>query len=290
MSYLIVMPARNEAEFIADCLNCLVMQTRRPGLVIVVDDGSSDGTGDIVESFAAEHAWIRVVRKPDRGVRSVGPGVIETFYFGLAQVQLSDFSYVCKLDADMTFGNEYFDHAITLLERDAKLASVSGKVFNPKLRPGKLIEERIIDEHTAGQAKLYKLEAFTEIGGFVRQVMWDGIDCHMARLRGWKVMSVDDPKLRLYHHRLMGSSYKSVFHGRLRWGRGQYFMGSHPLYVVASGINRMLERPYVLGGILIVAGYCVSAIRRVPRFDDMVFRSYLRKWQLARLFSFSWMR
>lgn len=117
--------------------------------------------------------------------------------------------------------------------------------------------------------------------------MWDGIDCHMARLRGWNVESVRDPELRLFHHRLMGSSYKSVFHGRLRWGRGQYFMGSHPLYVIASGFNRMRERPFVIGGMLIVAGYFSSWVRGAARFENLPFRKHLRKWQLERLLSLS---
>lgn len=286
MSYLIVMPARNEATYIEACLNCIVAQSLLPTLLIVVDDGSTDATPSIVERFAGDYDWIRLLRKKDRGVRSVGPGVIETFYMGLNSINIDDFEFVCKLDADMTFGINYFQRAIDLLRSEERLASISGKVFNPRLLPGRLVEERIIDEHVAGQAKLYKVEAFKDIGGFVREVMWDGIDCHMARAKGWVVRSVRDSDLNLYHHRLMGSSYKSVLHGRLRWGRGQYFMGSHPLYVLASGVNRLFERPFVIGGVLIIVGYFFALLKRSTVFGDVDFRRHLRSWQIRRLYSF----
>jgi hypothetical protein len=92
-----------------------------------------------------------------------------------------------------------------------------------------LIEEQIIDEHVAGQFKLYRRQAFEEIGGFVEEVMWDGIDVHMSRMKGWETKSFYDKDAILYHHRLMGSSDKNVYKGRLRWGRGIWFMGYHPL-------------------------------------------------------------
>jgi hypothetical protein len=141
----------------------------------------------------------------------------------------------------------------------------------------------MIDEQVAGQVKLLRRTCFEAIGGFVRQVMWDVIDGHRARMLGWEARSFPDTALRILHHRLMGSSHKSVLHGRLRWGRGNYFMGSHPLYVVASGVYRMAERPFLVGGLCIMLGYVLAALRRMPRYEDRVFRAYLRTWQLQRL-------
>ena len=92
-----------------------------------------------------------------------------------------------------------------------------------------------------------------------------------------------DEGLRILHHRLMGSSHKSVYHGRLRWGRGQWFMGTHPLYIFASGIFRMRERPFVIGGLLIVAGFFEAMLRRQRRYEDLEFRKHLHSWQLKRL-------
>jgi hypothetical protein len=141
----------------------------------------------------------------------------------------------------------------------------------------------MIDEMVAGQFKLYRRECFEAIGGFVPEVMWDGIDFHTARQRGWRTRSFDDPQLRLLHLRLMGSSDRSVLRGRLRWGRGQWFMGSHPLYALASAALRTREKPYAVGGLLIAAGYLGAMLRRAPRYADQVFRQELQRWQLARL-------
>jgi hypothetical protein len=105
----------------------------------------------------------------------------------------------------------------------------------------------------------------------------------MARMKGWNTVSFDHPDARLIHHRLMGSSDKNVLKGRLRWGRGIYFMGYHPLYALASGIFRMREKPIFIGGALIIFGYLKAAFQQVPRFDNLEFRSYLQKWQLNQI-------
>jgi len=127
---------------------------------------------------------------------------------------------------------------------------------------------------------------FKEIGGFVREVMWDGIDCHRCRMLGWKAKSFHDEQLRFIHQRPMGSSFRSIYHGRLRWGYGQYFMGTHPLYALAIAAYRSLERPWVVGGLLILAGFLGGYLRQQPQYDDPTFSQYLRHWQLARL----WLR
>ena len=82
----------------------------------------------------------------------------------------------------------------------------------------------------------------------------------------------------------MGSSDANVYKGRVRLGRGIWFMGYHPLYAIASGIFRMHERPYVIGGLIIIASYFFAAIRREPQFDDREFIRELRRWQMGKLF------
>ncbi|MDX1650698.1 MAG: glycosyltransferase family 2 protein, partial [Myxococcota bacterium] len=124
------------------------------------------------------------------------------------------------------------------------------------------------------------------IGGFVREVMWDGIAFHRARQEGWRTRSFDDPELRLIELRPMGASEGGILRGRLRWGRGQWFMGSAFPYVLASGLFRMRERPFVVGGLLIVAGYLDAWLRGRPRFEDPAFRRDLRAWQYGRLRAF----
>src|SRR5690606_6889316 len=155
-------------------------------------------------------------------------------------LRTTNYTYIAKIDGDCSFGETYFERILDIMEHDPRLGGASGKVFNPV--GDQLFEERIIDEMVSGQIHLWRRSAWEDIGGFVREVMWDGITFHRARMCGWKTRSFHDPELRILHHRLMGSSEKNIIHGRLRWGRGQWFMGTHPLYIMASGINRMRER------------------------------------------------
>jgi len=279
--YVLISPVRDEAEYLQLTIDSVVSQTVLPVRWVIVDDGSSDGTGALADAAAAEHAWITVLHRRDRGRRSVGPGVVEAFYAGYDSLGDLEYDYLCKLDGDVSFGPRYFERLFELFERDPRLGSASGKVFLPL--NGRLVKERMIDDHVAGQVKCHRRRCFEEIGGFVREVMWDAIDGHRARMLGWKARSFPDADLRIIHHRLMGSSQQSIIHGRLRWGRGQYFMGTHPLYVLASGINRMRERPFFVGGLCIIIGYFTSWLRGLPRYDDAEFRRALRTWQLRRL-------
>ncbi len=278
---LIVTPARNEAKTIPHTIESMIAQTVRPTAWTIVDDGSTDDTAGIVERAAIEHDWIKLVQRKDRGKRSVGPGVIEAFYDGLAPHDLDAFDYICKLDGDLQFGSTYFERLLEKFDADPKLGTASGKCFDKTATGWEAL--RTNDDFSLGACKFYRVACFQEIGGFVRQVMWDGIDCHRCRMKGWKAMSLHDEALKLYELRPMGTSDRSVFHGRFRWGRGQYFMGTHWLYALAIAGYRTFERPFAVGGLCILAGYFAAMFRRDDRYDDLEFRRYLRRWQLARL-------
>ncbi len=277
----VISPVRNEAKYVQKTLDAMLAQTVQPEEWLFVDDGSTDDTKSIIESYAKRHSWIRVISRDDRGFRQLGPGVIAAFNFGRERLRSQDYAYIAKLDGDMSFPPRYLEIMVGKLKSDPKLAAVSGKVFRPE-KVG-YVEEYIIDEMVAGQFKLYKRKAFDDIGGFTQTILWDGIDIHRCRMKGYKTLSFYDPEARLIHHRLMGSSDKSVYTGRVRLGRGIWFMGYHPLYAIASGLFRTHERPYVIGGLIIIASYFYAAIKREPRFEDPEFIEELQQWQLATL-------
>ena len=259
-------------------LDSVVAQTCRPALWVIVDDGSTDATPQILADYAAGHDWIRVVPKPDRGHRAVGPGVVDAFYAGLAAVPGDlDYTYLCKLDLDLDLPPGYFEGLIARMEADPRIGTCSGKPY--VMRGGQLVSERRGDEMSVGMTKFYRRRCFEEIGGFVREVMWDAIDCHKARLLGWRAISWDAPELRFEHLRPMGSSQVSIYEGRRRHGFGQYFMGSDPLYFTATAVFRALEPPYVLGGLAMLRGYFGAWLRGAPRLDDPELRASIRRYQ-----------
>ena len=281
-NYVIISPIRNEAEYLPGVIESMVNQTVLPAEWVVVDDGSTDDTAKILKEAANQYKWINYVKKPDRGSRSVGPGVVETFNYGFERLNYKNYNFICKMDGDLEFGREYFETLLRYFRIDPQLGSASGKIFI-KENSGKMVEERTSDEMTCGGINFYRREAFEDIGGFVKEVMWDGIAYHMARIHGWRTRSIRNNKLKIIHHRLMGSSQENIFHGRLRWGRGQYFMGTHPLYILGIATYRLIERPYIIGGIGILLGYMISAVKRIQRFNDKSFRKSLHAWQLERL-------
>ncbi len=281
ISLLVVSPVRDEAKYLRRTLDSMVAQTVRPIEWIIVDDGSTDETPDIVREYAARYPFIRLETRQDRGFRKLGGGVVAAFNFGKDLARHTDYAYLAKLDGDMSFGPRYLELMMQKFQANPRLAAVSGKVYRSE--GDGFVEETHLEEQVAGQFKLYRRDAFEDIGGFVQHLSWDGIDMHRARMKGWQTLSFYHPDAWLWHHRIMGSSDRSIYVGRLRWGRGNWYMGYHPLYAMAAGINRMRERPYAIGGLLMIAGYLGAALRGLPRYDDMEFRRELRRWQMARL-------
>ncbi|MDG4649621.1 glycosyltransferase family A protein [Roseibacterium sp. SDUM158017] len=276
-AYLLVSPCRNEAAFMRRTLDSVIGQSLPPALWVIVDDGSTDATPDILSDYTARHSWIRVVRKPDRGHRAVGPGVIEAFYAGLDTVAQENYPYLCKLDLDVDLPPRYFEELIMRMEAEPRIGTCSGK---PYMRHGgRLVSERRGDEMSAGMTKFYRRDCFAAIGGFVREVMWDAIDCHKARQLGWIAVSWDDPDLRFEHLRPMGSSHISIYEGRRRHGRGQWFMGSDPLYYLATCIFRMAEPPYLFGGLAMLQGYVGAWARGDRQLGDAELVRFIQAYQ-----------
>lgn len=276
--YLLITPCRDEAAFARRTLDSVLAQTHPPALWLIVDDGSTDETPAILAEYAAKHPAIRVVRRADRGARSVGPGVVDAFYFGLEQVDADRFPYLCKLDLDLELPPRYFELLIARMEADPRLGTASGKPWYPDAN-GELVSEACGDEMSVGMTKLYKASCFRAIGGFVRGVMWDGIDCHRCRLLGWRAQSFDDPELRFLHLRAMGSSGPGIWRGRMRHGGGQWFMGTGLGYMTASAVFRMTRPPLVFGGLAMLGGYFEAALKRAERYPDLEFRRFLRSYQ-----------
>ena len=275
--YLLISPCRDEAEFMRQTLDSVCAQLVRPAQWVIVDDGSTDETPRILEEYANRLDWIKIVTRPDRGRRSVGPGVIDAFYFGYAAINPDDYEFLCKLDLDLRLPPRYFEILIEKMTANPRIGTCSGKAYIEE--HGRLVNERHGDETSLGMTKFYRVSCFREIGGFVHEVMWDGIDCHCCRMKGWIACSWDEPELRFVHLRPMGSSQQGIYTGRVRHGYGQYFMGTGFLYMVASAIYRMNERPYVFGSLAVLWGWIKSALQRKPRYEDVAFRKFLRRFQ-----------
>jgi len=279
--YALISPCRNEAAYMRQTLDTVVAQSVRPALWVIVDDGSSDETPAILREYAQRHDWIRIVTRTDRGHRAVGPGVIDAFYTGYAAIEPDDYDYLCKLDLDLRLPPRYFELLMQRMVADPTIATCSGKAYIEE--HGQLVDERHGDETSLGMTKFYRVSCFQAIGGFVREVMWDGIDCHRCRMKGWVACSWNEPDLRFIHLRPMGSSQQGIYTGRMRHGYGQYFMGTGFLFMAASALSRFNQKPYLLGSLAMLWGWTKSALQRKPRYEDAEFRAFLRRYQARAL-------
>lgn len=276
--YCVITPCRNEEQYARRTLDSVVAQTLRPARWLIVDDGSTDDTPAVLAEYAARHPWIQVIRREDRGHRELGGGVIDAFYEGYAAIDPNRFDYIVKLDLDLDLPPGYFAGVVERMETEPRLGTLSGKpYFDPG--NGSLLAERCGDENSVGMVKLYRTTCFEQIGGFVHELNWDGIDGHRCRMLGWMAASVDDVALRFVHLRPMGTSHKSWWTGRVRHGTGQYFMGTGPVYMLASAVARVAHPPVVMGSVAMLWGYGRGFLRRASRYDDRDFTRFLRRYQ-----------
>ncbi|MGE0350256.1 glycosyltransferase family 2 protein [Hydrogenophaga sp.] len=276
-SYVLISPCRNESRYMRETLDSVLAQSVPPTKWVIVDDGSTDATPEILQEYAAKHAFIQIVTRKDRGHRAVGPGVIDAFYSGYAAIEPTDYAFLCKLDLDLRLPPRYFEILIERMLADNRLATCSGKAY--VMENGQLEPERHGDDTSLGMTKFYRTTCFQAIGGFVREVMWDGIDNHLCRMQGWIARSWDEPDLRFVHLRPMGSSQDSIYVGRMRHGYGQYFMGTGLLFMAASALSRVNQKPYIVGSAAMLWGWIKAALQRKPRYDNPAFRRFLRQYQ-----------
>lgn len=279
--YVLITPCRNEALYARKTLDSVISQSLPPKLWVIVDDGSTDSTPIILADYARRFNYIKVINKKNRGKRSVGPGVIEAFNTAYEDkdLKIKNFTYLCKLDLDLELPPTYFEKLIKRMEANPRIGTCSGKPYFRHPKTGRLIRETCGDEMSVGMTKFYRTACFEQIGGFVSQVMWDGIDCHRCRMFGWIACSWDERELQFVHLRPMGSSQQGIWVGRYRHGCGQYYMGTSVIYMIVSAFYRMLHYPFVIGGLAILAGYFYSLFTAKPRYPDNQFRDFLRRYQ-----------
>lgn len=276
---LVISPCRDEIQYLRRSIDSVIGQELRPDRWIIVDDGSTDGTSEVLAEYAAQHSFISVIRRSDTGKRNVGPGVVDAFYEGLNTVDPKSFRHLCKLDLDLDLPTNYFKDLIGASNSDPRLGSCSGKPFNETTKGVK--PEVVGDEMSVGMTKFYKTECFLDVGGFVRGVMWDAIDCHRARMKGWKVRAFSDSKLSFVHLRPMGSSQQNILVGRVRHGAGQHFMGTSFIYMLASCAFRLGVQPFLIGSFASLYGYIKAEFLKQDRYGDKDFRAFVRAFQYS---------
>jgi poly-beta-1,6-N-acetyl-D-glucosamine synthase len=280
MKYVVITPVRNEARHFQRTIDSMLAQTIPPTEWIVADDGSTDGTVELIAAAAARAEWITLFPRKDRGFRKPGAGVVEAFYDGYAQLRCSDWDLIVKLDGDLEFEPHYFEKLIREFELDPKLGISGGDIFHR--RGAEIVIESAIDPqfHVRGANKAYRRACWSAMGGLFRVTGWDTLDEIKATMLGWSTRRIG--KLRMLHLKPTGSadgSWKNAFKN----GRGSYICGYHPLFLVARSSRRLLAWPPFVESVALLAGYFTGALARKPRVEDPQLIRYVRQQQLNKL-------
>jgi poly-beta-1,6-N-acetyl-D-glucosamine synthase len=279
-SYVVITPARNEAQFIELTLKSVVAQTILPLKWVIVSDGSTDGTDEIVEKCASDHPWIELVRMPERKERDFA-GKVYAFNAGYARVRGLDYEVIVSLDGDISFDEDYFSLLLGKLSTDPMLGLV-GTPFQEV--SGQTYDYRFVSiEHVSGACHVFRRECFEAIGGYrpVKGGSIDHIAVISARMKGWKTRTFTE-KVCL-HHREMGTAQRSVLTSKFKLGVKDHAVGNHPLWELFRTGYQMTKPPLGFGGLALGTGYLWALLRRAERPVSRDLIDFHQQEQMQRL-------
>jgi glycosyltransferase involved in cell wall biosynthesis len=281
--YVIVTPAHNEGKYIADTIESVIRQTALPSCWIIVDDGSTDDTVAIVQSYARQHDFIRCYGRRRDASQTYFASNVYAIMEGVAQIAAGDHEFIAVLDADITLPEDYYEQILARFEAEPTLGVASGIYEN--LVNGKL--EKVLNDRrsTPKAIQVFRRACFEAIGGY-RPLKYGGEDtcaCVMARMNGWKSWSF--PEIKVVHRRPTGlGNARNILRARFMQGMCEYGLATHPLFMLVKSLRRsLLERPVILGGILRLAGYAYGFAKREPRQMPPEAVRFIRRDQFHRV-------
>lgn len=279
LKYVLITPARNEERYIEQTIQSVIRQTVPPHQWVIVSDGSTDHTDEIVRKYLPQYPWMELVRMPERRDRHFAAKV-SCFNAGFERVKEQDFDIVGNLDADITFEGDYFEFLLRQFTDDRRL----GVAGTPFVEGTATYDFRYASrEHVSGACQLFRRQCFEEIGGYT-PVPGGGIDwiaVTTARMKGWKTRTFVEKVC--HHHRPMGTEAASPWKAWFRLGRQEYYLGGHPVWQFFRACFQMRNKPYLIGGALLFAGYAWSAVTRVKRPVSPDLMRFHRREQMQRL-------
>lgn len=279
LSYVIITPARNEEAYIEKTIRSVISQTVLPKKWVVVSDGSTDLTDEIVKRYLPDNPWMELVRMPERKERDFAAKV-NCFRAGQQKVKDLSYDIIGNLDADISFDEQYFEYLLGKFAENPGL----GVAGTPFVEEGKHYDYRFTNiEHVSGACQLFRRACFEDIGGYA-PIKGGGIDwvaVTTARMKGWKTRTYTEKTC--LHHRKMGTGNVSAIMTWFRQGRKDYFLGNHPLWEVFRTIYQMTKKPILVGGALLMAGFAWSAVTGMKKPISTELQEFIRSEQMKRL-------
>jgi poly-beta-1,6-N-acetyl-D-glucosamine synthase len=256
--YAIVSPVKDEERYVELTLRSVTAQTVRPIFWVIVDDGSKDGTPEIIQRYSSKHPYIRAVRNPKAGERQLAFAEVSAFNWGCELIRSLEYDFIVKLDCDLSFESDYFEKLLRRFDDDKQLGIASGVYFEQK-KTGVWMEVLMPPYHAAGASKVMRRACFEDIRGFVPAPGWDTVDEIRAMGRGWNTLHFRD--LRMNHHKPEGSTMGAVSTSMMQ-GEAYYRSGGSKLFFVLKALHRVTSRPYLLSAVGLLWGYLSAMLVR----------------------------
>jgi biofilm PGA synthesis N-glycosyltransferase PgaC len=276
MRLIVVVCFLDEARFLPRLLASVERQTRPPDRLVLVDDGSRDGSAELAAEFAARHSYADARRRSPRrreADRLARAGELEAFEWAVAALD-EPFDVVAKLDADLELNPTHFERMLAEMRDDPRLG-LAGAWLSDVAPDGSTARKPAPSNHVPGATKFYRRECYEQILPIPSQLGWDMIDEVKARRAGWRTESFELAGGDTLHLRPTGAQ-DGVLRAYRRWGACAWGYGAHPLFVLLGVVKRILWRPRVVGGAIYGAGYCWAALRGEPRVDAEM-RAFVRQ-------------
>jgi glycosyltransferase involved in cell wall biosynthesis len=279
MKYVLITPAHNEETFIGKTLDSMVAQTSVPVRWVIVDDGSTDRTAEIVKSYADRVPWIELVQRTQRNGRDFA-GKVHAFNAGLERIKNLSFDIIGNLDGDLGFEPDYLEFLIGKFAENSKLG-VAGTPFVEADGYDSARDSFEGETHVAGGCQLFRRVCFEGIGGYIPNPAGgiDWIAVTTARMKGWQTRSF--PEKRFHHYRTLGTAGRGGFAASFSYGEKDYYLGSSPIWQLFRFAYRTVKRP--VEGFALFCGYSWAAVRRIKKSVSPELMRFRRREQMQRL-------
>lgn len=279
--YALVTPARNEEAYIRDTIESVLAQTIKPVRWVIISDGSSDRTDEIVASYQQDHDFIRLIRLPRESKRNFGSKVF-AIREGIRLLSGIEYNYFGNLDADVSLPPHYFETLVSKFDANSQLGLAGGTiwemqrgVFRPRLGN--------VTHSVPGAIQFFRRECYEQIGGYIPQRLGgiDSIAEGMARMHGWEVRSYFD--LPVKHHRSTGAKAGSCLHMHYFAGARDYYMGDRPLFYLGKCLKRIRAKPLIIGFLVRLVGYYSVCFKGIKPSLPNDYLEFLKREQSQRL-------
>jgi glycosyltransferase involved in cell wall biosynthesis len=279
-SYVLITPARNEEAYIEKTIKAVISQTVLPEKWIIVNDGSSDHTADIVNKYASKYHFIDLANVSRPGGRNFGAKV-QAFKYGYERLMNTHFDFLGNLDADVEFNSVYFEKVLEKFCESPQLGMAGGIIL--EYDGAEFIEQNTSLISVAGAVQFFRRQCYEDIGGLIPLKLGgeDVVVEVMARKHGWKVQTF--PELKVLHHRRVAAINGKILNARFRQGIMNYSLGYHPLFQFLRCLLRIKDKPYFVGSMMMLLGYLGASLLRYKKVVADDFIEYLRSEQLSRL-------